>query len=232
MEEAVFRTYLKRGGRSLAAIERCIKSSTKFLKHLDAQDLQIVNIKPQTIQQYIDLLEQAPKYSAKTDLWGLIYFFDFLELHELKDYAKVLRQERISRKPFLLKNFIGVNQADIDKLDKIGISNVKQLLDRAHTHIDRSNLSELSGVTHEKVFELVKLSDLSRIGAIKSKRARLYHDAGIQTPSDFLDWEPKQLREMLVKWVKETNFDGIAPLPKEIEYATSVAKSLPDVIVY
>ncbi|MHA2028812.1 MAG: DUF4332 domain-containing protein, partial [Candidatus Kariarchaeaceae archaeon] len=184
------------------------------------------------LQHYIHELELKPKYSAKTDLWALIYLFDFLELADIKNIASELRQERIKRTPFILKNFKDVNQDDIYKLEKVGIVNVNHLLEKSRTHIDRVKLSELSGVESESLLELIKLSDLSRVGAIKSIRARLYYDAGIQTPEDFLIWDPKELREMLVKWVEETQFDGIAPLPKEIEYAIMKAKELPSIIRY
>jgi hypothetical protein len=65
---------------------------------------------------------------------------------------------------------------------------------------------------------------------VKSVRARLYCDAGLDTFAGFAQWEPEILRQMLVDLVERTGFDGIAPLPKEIRNAIEVARSLPAVV--
>jgi hypothetical protein len=79
---------------------------------------------------------------------------------------------------------------------------------------------------------LVKLSDLSRLGAIKSVRARLYYEAGLDTPEKFTEWEPQALRQMLVAFVEETGFEGIAPLPKEVQNAIATARQLGKIVRY
>lgn len=78
----------------------------------------------------------------------------------------------------------------------------------------------------------MKLSDLTRLGAIKSIRARLYYDAGIDTPQKMAQLDPEDLREMLVKFVEQTGFDGIAPLPKELCNAIQTAQSLTELVEY
>jgi hypothetical protein len=78
------------------------------------------------------------------------------------------------------------------------------------------------------MLELVKLSDLSRLGGLKSVRARLfYYDAGVDTVEKIAQWEPEELRAMLSEFVGESGFDGIAPLPKEVHNAVDKARSLP-----
>lgn len=63
-------------------------------------------------------------------------------------------------------------------------------------------------------------------------RARLYHDAGLDAPDKFTEWEPAALREYLVEWVRRTGFNGIAPLPKEIRNAIATARRLPKAVDY
>ena len=79
---------------------------------------------------------------------------------------------------------------------------------------------------------MVKLSDLSRLGAVNSVRARLYYDAGLDTPARFTPWVPEALRLMLLEFVERTGFDGIAPLPKELRNAIATARQLPDAVQY
>lgn len=233
MNEVAFHGFLKKGGRSEVAIKRCIKFSNKLLQFLCDNSLgSVEQMDEEILQYYIQELESDPTYSANTDLWALIYLFDFLNIEHLKIKAKELREQRIKQTPFKLKDMMCINQGDIGRLAKLDINTSTQLLARCKTHIDRRALSQESSINPEDLLELVKLSDLARVGGIKSKRTRLYYDAGIQTPQDFMIWEPIQLREMLLKWVEETNFDGIAPLMKEIEHTLSIARNLPNIIEY
>jgi len=62
--------------------------------------------------------------------------------------------------------------------------------------------------------EIVKLSDLARIPGVKGVRARLYHDAGLDTVEKIAETPPEKILEITQEFVKETEFDGIAPLPK------------------
>lgn len=78
----------------------------------------------------------------------------------------------------------------------------------------------------------MKLSDLARIQGLKSVRARLYYDVGTDTVEKLAEWDPKELRAMLIKFVEKTGFEGIAPLPKEAEYTVETAKKLPKIVEY
>jgi hypothetical protein len=88
------------------------------------------------------------------------------------------------------------------------------------------------GVPLETVLEYVKLSDLTRVGALKRVRARLYYEAGVDTIEKLAAWDPAALREMFVAYVERTGFEGIAPLPREVENAVETAKKLPRLVEY
>jgi hypothetical protein len=121
---------------------------------------------------------------------------------------------------------------EVAKLEAIGVGTVEHMLAAGKTPEARLRLAEETGISTEIILELVKLSDLSRLGAVKSVRARLYYDAGLDTPAKFTQREPEALRQMLVKFVERTGFDGIAPLPKELRNAVAVAQQLPEVVQY
>jgi hypothetical protein len=80
------------------------------------------------------------------------------------------------------------------------------------------------------MLELVKLSDLSRLGGLKSVRARLYYDAGVDTVEKIAQWEPEELQAMLSEFVGQSGFGGIAPLPKEVHNAVDKARSLSKIV--
>jgi hypothetical protein len=84
----------------------------------------------------------------------------------------------------------------------------------------------------ETILKLVKLSDLSRLEGVKGVRARLYYKAGLDTPEKFIQWKPEALRQMLVRYVEQSGFKGIAPLPKEISSTITRARQLPKIVRY
>jgi hypothetical protein len=146
--------------------------------------------------------------------------------------AGELRQGRIKRKPFALAKFRGVDPEYASRLEAAGIQDVEQMLRAGRTPGDRQALSEQTGVPREAILEFVKLADLSRIGATRAVRARLYYDAGIDTLAKIARFEPETFRETLLAFVERTGFEGIAPLPKEARNAVSEARKLPQVIEY
>jgi hypothetical protein len=45
-------------------------------------------------------------------------------------------------------------------------------------------------------------------------------------------WDPAELRAMLIDFVEQRGFDGIAPLPKEAASSVATAKRLPKAAEY
>jgi hypothetical protein len=79
---------------------------------------------------------------------------------------------------------------------------------------------------------MVKLCDLSRLMGVKSVRARLYHDAGVDTVEKLASQEPDALLRLTAEFVARTGFDGIAPLPKEVRSTIASARKLPKIVEY
>ena len=74
------------------------------------------------------------------------------------------------------------------------------------------------------------MSDIARIPGLKGVRARLYYEAGVDTVEKLAAWQPESLLVMLVEYVQQSGFDGIAPLPKEVRHAVETARKLPLVV--
>ena len=106
------------------------------------------------------------------------------------------------------------------------------MLEAGRTPQDRLALVEKTGVPLDVILEYVKLSDLARVPGTKGIRARLYHDAGVDTLEKMAGWDPVELRAMVISFVEQTGFDGIAPLPKEAASAVATAKRLPKLVEY
>jgi predicted flap endonuclease-1-like 5' DNA nuclease len=234
MDEGKFQKFLKRGGRSANAVKRVLKYIKEFEAFLSEQrgGLTLDEAKADDLVQFVQQIETTPKTSAKSHLWGIRYYYRFTSNEPMCETAGELRSQRIKKKPFPLSKFRGVNPKYVEALAGGGITNVEQMLDVGRTPSSRKALSEKTGVPLEAVLEFVRLSDLARITGLKNVRARLYHDAGVDSIEVLAGWEPEDLRLMLVDYVERTGFDGIPPTPKEAKNAVTTARNLPKVIEY
>jgi hypothetical protein len=234
MDIEAFERYLKKGGRSPSAVQRCLKYVAEFERFLSDQVARktLEDASPEDLQQFVAEVESQPKTSAKTQLWGIKYYFDYTKNEDMKRLASLMREQRIKRHPFSLKDFRGVDTECIKALSIVGIKNVDQMLTAGKTPGDRANLSSQIGVPEETILELVKLSDLARVPGIKGIRARLYVDAGIDSIEELAQWDAVEFREHIVEFVERTGFDGIPTLPAEARFSIDNAKKLPKIIEY
>jgi site-specific recombinase XerD len=198
--------------------------------HRDCNDLDKAT--PKDLEAFVLYADEKKKGSAKKYLHSIGYYYDYASNAEMRNIAGRLRRQRIAQKPFPLREFRGINRAYVEKLASVGIKNVKEMLEAGLTRKARQELSQKAGIPVEAVLELVKLSDLARVQGVKSIRARLYYDAGVDTIEKMAKWDPEKLRLMLIDFVERTSFDGIAPLPKEAESTVAEAKKLPKVVEY
>jgi hypothetical protein len=232
MDEEGFRKFLKKGGRSQAAIKRCVQYVREFEQYLDERKggKGLDKADSGDLEGFVDWIEKERIKSTKGHLWGIRYFYTFSSNEELQKLSSLLREQRIKRTPFTLKGFRGVKPAYIEKLASIGIRNVKQMLEKGRTKAGRKSLSEKTGIPVNDILELVKLSDLARIPGVKGIRARLYYDAGVDTIAKMAEWDPVDFRAMVVEFVERTRFNGIATLPAEARFTIARAKELPIIL--
>lgn len=233
-DQQAFATFLKRGGRSESAIERCLLMVDSYRRFL-ADACRGKGLRETSLEDllaFVDWIEQDREGAAKTHLWALRYYYQFIKDEEMARQAGVLREQRIKRAPFLLSRFRGVHPEHAEALASTGIRDVKQMLKAGATRAGRQALSCRTGVPYSAILDMVRLSDLARLTGIKAIRARLYVDAGVDSVEKLATWEPEELRAMLLEFVEETGFDGIAPLPKEATSAVAKARRLPKIVAY
>ena len=234
MEEEQFRKFLKKSGRSDSAVAQI----DSFLSEFDSFYSKWNPGKPPSkvslkdLEDFVAEIESIPKVSAKKHLWALAYWFDFVKKPELLQAVRDMRHERIRKTPFKVGKFVNVNQDYVQRLLESGIENVTQMLDAGRTPTLRQELADKTRIPLDSIIEFVKLSDLTRVGALRSVRARLYHDAGVDTPEKLAAWNPEELRQMFLEFIEKSGFEGIAPLPKEVLNAVESAKKLPKIVEY
>lgn len=232
MDEAGFKQYLKNSGKKPHVVEGLVKQVQMCESFLMQQrKVGLSAVQEQDLQAYVQTLAPA---EAKKQMRGLALYFQFTGNDTLARWASHLREQEIAqtRQAFKLREFRGVSLDAVTQLEALGIVTVEHMLAAGKTPETRKQLSRRAGIPLTAILELVKLSDLSRLGAVKGVRARLYYDAGLDTPDKFIQWDADALRQMLIEFVERTRFDGIAPLPKELQNAIARARQLPNVIQY
>ncbi len=235
MDQEGFRRFLKRMGKKEHVVDGLIAQAGRFEEYLSRERQKgLDQAGEQDLLDYAAALHaQNPRGSADR-VRGIALYYRFAGNQAMADLAAGMREKTIAktRRAFSLQDFRGIDPDHAARLRQAGIVNVEQMLVAGRTPENRQRLAQETGVPLEVILELVKLSDLSRLGGLKGIRARLYYDAGIETPAALARWEPEALRQMLVEFVEQTGFDGIAPLPKEVRNGVATARGLPSVVQY
>jgi len=125
---------------------------------------------------------------------------------------------------------MGANLGQIAKFETAGIKTAGQMLIAGQTPQSRADLAMRVELPEDIILELVKLSDLSCLPGVKGIRARLYVDAGVDSVEKLASYEPEALLALTSEFVQRTGFDGIAPLPKEVNSTIANARKLPKIV--
>ncbi len=192
-----FRKQLKKKGKKAHVVDELVQQAQRweaFLREQRGQTLE--NATAEDFQAYRQILEERYPGRSGNAVRGIAMAYSYLGNRSMAGLVAESREDSISkkRKVFALKDFRGIAPQHIDRLAQLGIHNVEQMLAAGSTPAERRDLAERSGVPYENILELVKLSDLSRLGAVKGIRARLYLDAGVDTPDRAAAYQPQDER--------------------------------------
>ena len=227
MEED-FRHYLKRKGKKDHVVKGLVDSVGLFETYLGERNKGIHQATKQDLYNYAASCEGARKGSARIKIRGVALYFRYVGNNELAATANGIREAGISndRTAFKLKDFLWVNQAHLSRLEALGIVDIRQMIESGDTPAARRTLAENAGVPADGILELVKLSNLARLTGIKGIRARLYHDAGLDTWDKIAVLDADRLGDVCTRFVEATSFPGIPPTLKEAAFTVSSAKTL------
>ncbi len=231
MDQAGFVKFLKKMGKQDRVIQELLGAAGQFAEYLKERHADLDTADAKDLEEFALGLQ---KNSMKNVMRGVALYYKFNGNLSLAKLASGIREQAMqtTRKPLLLREFRGVDPQTIKKLEENGLRDASQMIASAHDPASRTALARRSGVSIEKILELVKLADLSRLSGVKAIRARLYVDAGVDTPEKLAAWDPALLRAMLLDFIKQSGFEGIAPLPKELVSTIAAAQHLPKIVEY
>ena len=105
----------------------------------------------------------------------------------------------------------GVGRKYAGKLEKVGIRNTKQLLDKAATRKGRRELAEAAGIEEKLILKWANMCDLMRIKGVGEEFSELLEIAGVDT----------------VKELRNRNADNLTQKLGEINAEKKLAKTSP-----
>lgn len=227
MDEQGFRLFLKRMGKLPHVIDELVQQVAQlrtWLAHTGGCSL--AEITSEDLLAYTASLDTR---QVKSALRGAALYFKFSGQADLAHQAASLREQQIAttRRAFPLREFFRADLATLQSLESIGIRTAEALLSAGSSSEQRRALVERLGCSPLALLELVKMADLARLFGIKGIRARLYYEAGLDSPHKFLAWQAEPLRQYLSEFVETSGFPGIPPLLKELEFTIKTAQTLP-----
>lgn len=100
-----------------------------------------------------------------------------------KEYLTILLREikSLHPEPNKFSDITGIPNDVITKLEKYGIKNTAQLFDKVLTKESRKETARLIQIDDISIFELTKLTDISRIQWVNSTFARILYESGYDT---------------------------------------------------
>ncbi|NHJ04571.1 MAG: DUF4332 domain-containing protein [Candidatus Heimdallarchaeota archaeon] len=232
MIEDEFKKHLRRKGKKQDVVERNVQTVKLFAEYLrQERNKELTEVTKVDIESYVEKIEEEKK-SAKGQLYVLMNYFRFSDNVEMLKLVKTLREERTkkSRRVFPIKEFLNIDQEYVKKLAAIGIKNVDQMLEAGRTKAQREEISEQLGIPEPAILEIVKLSDLTRMGYIKAKLTRLYYDSGLDSPLIVAQFEPEELHKFFTEFVIKSGWDGMIPNPKDLVGNVANARKLKKVV--
>ncbi|MFW9905335.1 MAG: DUF4332 domain-containing protein [Candidatus Thorarchaeota archaeon] len=235
MADVEFDNYLKKTGRKPHVITR-YQSFLGYFENFLREEKTIQSAKDadgEDLRDFAEFYEQKEKRSSRTVLYALMHYYKSTSNNKMASFAQELREPKKTKKlPFSLRQMLGINPQYIEKLAKIGIKSANQMIEAGKTKSQRLSLAQNTNIPDEVILELVKLSDLSRIGYVRTKFTRLFYNAGIETPAELSKWDVEELRSHLKEYIVKSGWEGIVPFPSDLSNYINDAKSLPQVINY
>ncbi len=151
-----------------------------------------------------------------------------------EDYLTVLRREinSLHPQPRKIKEFPCLSDQVRSKLENAGFKTTVELFDRVSTKSGREALRKETGITHEEIILLTKLTDLSRIRYVNQTFATLLVNTGYDTTEKIKKADYEELYKKLMEINTGNNiFKGKIGV-NDIKFLVKEAKDISMDIVY
>lgn len=126
----------------------------------------------------------------------------------------------------------GVGPKYAAKLDKVGIRNTKQLLDKAATRKGRRELAEAAGIDEGLILKWANMCDLMRIKGVGEEFSELLEVAGVDTVKELSKRRADNLHKAMTEANEKRKLVRQLPGLGQVESWVTQAKAIEPVMKY
>lgn len=123
-----------------------------------------------------------------------------------------------------------MSHAHVEKLKKVGIFSVEELLEHGSTPDARAELSRNTKISERLIFRWVKHADLFRIKGIAGHKAELLEAVGVESMPELAQAEPEFVYNEMKKVNQRKNLVQRVPGMVQIRRWVKTAKKMPEVV--
>jgi predicted flap endonuclease-1-like 5' DNA nuclease len=142
---------------------------------------------------------------------------------------KNLKEKNVNYK---VEKIEGVGPKYAAKLEKVGIRNTKQLLEKAATRKGRRVLAEESGIDETLILKWANMCDLMRIRGVGEEFSELLEVAGVDTVKELSKRRADNLHKSMIEANVKRKLVRQLPGVGQIEKWVSQAKEIDPVMKY
>ncbi len=126
----------------------------------------------------------------------------------------------------------GIGPVYADKLTKIGVITVENLLEKGADKGGRKQMAADSGIDEAKILDWVNMADLFRIKGVGPQFAELLEAAGVDTVKELKNRKAENLHAKLTEVQEAKKLTKVVPALSKIEDFIDQAKNLPPIVTY
>jgi predicted flap endonuclease-1-like 5' DNA nuclease len=133
---------------------------------------------------------------------------------------------------YKIETIEGVGKKFASKLDKVGIRNTRQLLDKAATRKGRKDLAKESGIEEKLILKWANMCDLMRIRGVGEEYSELLEVAGVDTVKELAKRKSENLHKAMLEANGKRKLVRQPPGAAQVESWVTQAKSIDPVMQY
>ena len=133
---------------------------------------------------------------------------------------------------YKIEKIEGVGPKFAAKLDKVGIRNTKQFLDRAATRKGRKDLAQESAIEEKLILKWANMCDLMRIKGVGEEFSELLEVAGVDTVKELAKRKAENLHKAMNEANEKRKLVRQLPGLGQVESWVTQAKSISPVMKY
>lgn len=126
----------------------------------------------------------------------------------------------------------GIGPVYAEKLKKIGINKVSQLLEKGKTPKGRKEIEDATGIRHDLVLTWVNHADLFRIKGVGPQFAELLEAAGVDTVKEMQHRNAQNLEKAMKECNEKEHRTRRVPTEAQLQKMIDQAKELPPMVTY